>query len=211
MKLHISNGNTKIEAIPNVSLTPIKSCKCGVPCSKGCYAMKFYKMYPSVKKAWDDNLDLWEEDKMKFFNEIYSFLAKKNPWGFRWFVGGDIPSAEFFSMMCKIAEEFPNTQFLAFTKQHEIVNECVWEWEWASCTNNVEDIIPSNLHLIFSGWGENFKIDNPHNFPTSQVIFKGEEPRPEWKICGGNCTDCKCRGVGCWELKYGETIAFYEH
>lgn len=54
-------------------------------------------------------------------------------------------------------------------------------------------------------------ITCPHGVPTAAVIFKGEEPRDGWKVCGGNCTECACRGVGCWELKPGETIAFYEH
>lgn len=35
--------------------------------------------------------------------------------------------------------------------------------------------------------------------------------RENWKICGGNCTECASCGIGCWELKPGETIAFYQH
>ena len=49
------------------------------------------------------------------------------------------------------------------------------------------------------------------NQVTAAVILKGKEPDPKYKICGGNCTECACRGVGCWELKKSETIAFYEH
>lgn len=60
---------------------------------------------------------------------------------------------------------------------------------------------------LLHGW----TVPNPHNLPTSAVIFKGTEPRDGWKVCGGNCAECACRGCGCWELKKGETIAFYQH
>ena len=70
--------------------------------------------------------------------------------------------------------------------------------------------IPDNLKIIFSAW-PGMPMENPHNLPVANVIFKGQEPADNWKICGGNCSECACRGVGCWELKKGENIAFYEH
>ena len=72
------------------------------------------------------------------------------------------------------------------------------------------DNIPENLKIIFSAW-PGMPMENPHNFPVANVIFKGQQPEENWKICGGNCAECACRGVGCWELKKGENIAFYEH
>ena len=54
-------------------------------------------------------------------------------------------------------------------------------------------------------------MENPHGLPVANVIFRGEKPADGWKICGGNCAECACRGGGCWELERGESIAFYEH
>jgi hypothetical protein len=102
--------------------------------------------------------------------------------------------------MLQTARELPETNFLCFTKRYSIVNEFIERY----------GELPENLHLIFSEW-EGLELDNPHNVPTAAVIFKGQEPRDNWKVCPGNCSECAARGVGCWELKPGETIAFYEH
>ena len=209
MKLHISKGNTKLGATPNVSLPPITTCRKDAPCFQKCYAKKFYKAYPTVKTAWDENLDLWYDYRGQFTGELHEFLYRAKPRAFRWHVGGDIPSEDYLEMMLEVAATHPSTQFLCFTKQYDVVNKYI-ENLVSSNIFKLEYIIPTNMHLIFSGWGKE-EVPNPYNLPTSQVIFKGEEPRPEWKICGGNCTECRCQGIGCWELKYGETIAFYEH
>lgn len=119
---------------------------------------------------------------------------------FRWHVSGDIVDIDYLRHMVKIAEELPHTMFLAFTKQYDIVNQFVAEG----------GSIPNNLKIIFSAW-KGFPMNNPYDFPTSEVIFKDTEIQDSWKICGGNCSTCACRGVGCWELQKGETIAFYKH
>ena len=121
---------------------------------------------------------------------------------FRFHVSGDIPTYGYFCQMVKLAWENPHCEILAFTKQYAIVNNYI--------TEHLPLPFPSNLHIIFSEWG-NQKPTNPYNLPTAAVIFKGTELNENWKICGGNCAECACRGVGCWELKNGETIAFYEH
>jgi hypothetical protein len=102
--------------------------------------------------------------------------------------------------MVQTARDLPTTNFLAFTKQCDIVNEYI---------NNGGEI-PANLKIIFSNWGA-WKCENPHNLPVCEIIFKGKTPAEDWKICGGNCTECACRGVGCWELRRGEVISIYEH
>lgn len=67
MKLHISNGNTKLGQVPNISFPPVKTCRKKVPCAKdGCYALKFYRMWPAVKNAWDENYKLYKKDPAQF-------------------------------------------------------------------------------------------------------------------------------------------------
>jgi hypothetical protein len=199
MKVSISNGNRKMGAIPSVSLPPIITCPKGAPCAKKCYAAKLARIYPSVKTAYQNNLDILNEDWGEYWRQVRFAVSMTR--FFRFHVAGDIPNSGYFKEMVITARQNPNTEILAFTKQYAIVNNYI----------DTMGEIPANLHIIFSEWGDNWQVPNPHNLPKSTVIFKGETPRDDWKVCGGNCTECACRGVGCWELKNGETIAFYEH
>ena len=197
-KISISTGNSKMGAIPSVSLPPVVTCPKGAPCAAKCYAAKLCRIYPSVKKAYQRNLDILNSDWDSYWQQVRD-AAKMSKY-FRFHVSGDAPNACYFKEMAITAKKCPGTMFLAFTKQYDIVNHYI----------DVFGGIPDNLKIIFSAWGEKMP-DNPHNLPVSNVIFKGTEPAPDWKICGGNCTQCACQGVGCWEIKNGEIIAFYEH
>ena len=196
--ISISPGNSKMGVIPSVSLPPIKTCPAGCPCAKKCYAAKLCRIRKNVREAYERNLAAWNEDPAAYEMQVKAAACTTR--FFRWHVAGDIPSMEYLQMVFRIARDLPGTEFLMFTKRYNLVNDLMYN----------EDL-PRNLHVIFSEWGEGFKPYNPHNLPTAAVIFKGEEPKDNWKVCGGNCTECACRGCGCWELKKGETIAFYEH
>lgn len=198
MKLSISKGNSKMGAIPSVSLPPVTTCPKGVPCATKCYAAKLCRIYPTVKKAYQNNLELLTTNWASYWEQVNKAIATSRY--FRFHVAGDIPNDTYFAEMVTSAEEHPHCEILAFTKQYETVNNYI----------HTMGELPPNLHIIFSEWGTQ-KPYNPYNLPTSAVIFKGTAPCDNWKICGGNCSECACRGVGCWELKKGETIAFYEH
>lgn len=197
MDVSISKTNKKLGGIPSISFPPVVTCSnCG-ECSKKCYALKMAHFRPSIAKAWENNLNEWKAnpDAVK-----YAILNSAITSGyFRYFVGGDIPDFKFFLLMVEIAETVPTCNFLAFTKKYDIINDYL----------NAEKTIPQNLKMIFSEWSE--PIPNPHGLPKSKVIFKGEKEPANAKICGGNCIDCICKGIACWELKAGEIIYFYEH
>ena len=197
-KISISPGNAKMGAIPSVSLPPIITCPSGCPCAAKCYAAKLCRIYPSVKRAYQKNLDILRNNDLDYWYQVRQ--AAKLTKYFRYHVSGDIPDYHYLNWMVTIAEDIPGTMFLAFTKQYNIVNDYI----------DLFGALPPNLKIIFSEW-ENRPIPNPHNLPTAAVIFKGKQPAPNWQICGGNCAECANAGAGCWELKPGETIAFYEH
>lgn len=198
LKVSISNGNSKMGAIPSVSLPPCTTCNPNAPCFKKCYAVKLARRYKTVKTAYERNLDILKTDSNAYWLQVKS--AAMTTRFFRFHVSGDIPNIDYFRNMVQLANELPHTNFLAFTKQYDIVNLFL--------VNG--GAIPSNLKIIFSNWGD-WKCYNPFSLPTCEVILKGAAPLDNWKICGGNCTECACRGVGCWEVKPGETIAIYEH
>ena len=194
----ISKGNSKMGAIPSVSLPACITCNPNAPCFKLCYAAKITRLYKTVKTAYENNLNILNTDPDSYWEQVKQGAQMARY--FRFHVSGDIPNGAYFMEMINLANELPGTMFLAFTKQYNIVNE------WLK--RGLE--IPSNLKIIFSNWGA-WKCENPYNLPECEIILKGSEPAPNWKICGGNCTECACRGIGCWELKQGETIAIYQH
>ncbi len=197
-QITISKGNSKMGAIPSVSLPACITCNPNAPCFKLCYAAKIERIYKSAKDSYKRNLDILKADPGNYWTQVKA-AAMVNRF-FRYHVSGDIPNKEYFVQMTKLADELPNTNFLAFTKQYNIVNEYL----------NNGGTIPHNLKIIFSNWGS-WKCENPHNLPVCEVIFNGDNVPDQWKICGGNCTECACRGVGCWEVKKGEVIAIYKH
>jgi hypothetical protein len=197
-QITISKGNSKMGAIPSVSLPACITCNPSAPCFKACYAAKIERIYKSAKDSYIRNLDILKADPASYWIQVKA-AAMVNRF-FRYHVSGDIPNKEYFNNMVKLAEELPGTQFLAFTKQYNIVNQFI----------NDGGKIPHNLKIIFSNWGT-WKCENPHGLPVCEIIFPGDEIPEEWKICGGNCTECACRGIGCWEIKKGDTIAIYKH
>lgn len=196
-RVTISRTNAKMGGIPSFSLPPVVTCANCEGCAKKCYARRMAARYPNVRESWARNLEAWKTSPEAVRLNIMAAALTSSY--FRYFVGGDIPDPAFFALMCEIARAVPTCHFLAFTKKYEMVNSAISEGE----------TVPANLHIIFSEWKNN--PPNPHALPTSRVIFRGEETPEGAKVCGGNCTACVCRGIGCWSLKSGETIHFYEH
>lgn len=197
-KLSISPGNIKLGAIPSVSLPACITCNPNAPCFKKCYAARITRRYKQSRDAYARNLEILNADPGAYWLQVKAAAMVTR--FFRYHVSGDIPNALYLINMVELARELPNTNFLAFTKQYQLVNSYLKDG----------GTIPNNLKIIFSNWGA-WKCENNFNMPVCEIIFKNETPRDDWKICGGNCSECACRGVGCWELKQGETISIYEH
>lgn len=196
--LSISHGNRKMGEIPSVSLPACVTCNPEAPCFNGCYAAKIERIYKTAAAAYQRNLDILQYNPAGYWLQVKEAATTSKY--FRYHVSGDIPDMDYFLNMLLLARLIPDTKFLAFTKQYNIVNEYL----------DGGGSIPENLKIIFSNWGS-WKCNNPYNLPQCEVIFKDNKPADNWKICGGNCTECACRGVGCWELKNNETIAIYKH
>lgn len=208
MSIHISKSNSKLGKIGSFSTTPIVGCgeNCKV-CMGKCYARKSYRMYPSVRKACDENLDAVQNDRKAILDAVVSYCngGRKPKTAFRWFVSGDIPDRDFVFLMCRIANDCPNTRFLCFTKSYDAVTSYVWS---GHC-------ISDNLTIVFSRW-DGLGCNNPINFPESDVILRGTEKEqthnshvcPAVKGSGITCDTCQC---DCWHMERGETVYFMEH
>ena len=194
----ISRGNVKMGAVASVSLLPFLTCpgRCKGTCAGICYAAKIANLRASVLKSYARNTALYMLRPDLFWQGVRYAIAGAR--FFRFHVSGDIPTAEYFAEMVQAAADFPHCQMLAFTKRYEIVNAWIDE--------NGE--LPANLHILFSGW-EDMEVNNPHNLPETNVY--DTEPDEAWLLCGGNCFECGCRGVGCWQARKGDIIAFKKH
>lgn len=206
----ISNANSKMGAVASVSLLPFLTCPgcCRTTCGAKCYAAKLANLRPSVLRSYAMNQAIWMADPDKFFRQVRGAMMGVR--FFRFHVSGDIPGADYFRRMVSACMDNPHCAVLCFTKAFSIVNGFIREMVASFGPYAAADALPGNLHLLFSGWS-NLTPDNPFQLPETNVIEKGAEPADSWKVCGGNCFNCACRGVGCWQACAGDTIAFPIH
>ena len=198
-QISISKGNTKLKEITSFSLPPVITCRPDAPCTIDCYACKICNLRRNVAEAYSRNFKLLQENPESVFIQLKSHLFTVR--FFRFHVSGDFYNYDYFKAVMRLAIDCPWCRFIAFTKQYEIANRYIKE----------NGNLPENFNLIFSAWGNDWKFENPYNLPVAQVLFKGQEPLENWYTCGGNCQECSCKGVGCWQLHNGETIYFNKH
>lgn len=141
LHVKISDGNTKLGAIPSVSLIPVMDCgNCSI-CSKSCYDLRNDMIYKEVIKTRAINSAIYHEDPERYFKEIDGYLDYRFPRAFRFHIGGDIQDKWYLDKMCEIARKHKDTKFLAFTKMFDVCNEYLDEG----------NVIPENMHILFSG------------------------------------------------------------
>ena len=219
MKITISNGNTKLGKVYNISVPPVLTCPKGIPCVKDCYALKAWKQYPPARAAWQGNLNAFDEDPISYFGYIADYCIVRKVERFRWHVGGEITSLDYYHGMVKVAECAPETQFLAFTKMAEYIMQPR----------------PDNLRLVASMWPDllpafavNPKLGAEHALRTikdhSGIAWMEPVDRVEitdkWYLskldtevktesikCSGKCDEC----FMCWYLEPGSSVIFHQH
>lgn len=199
--ISVSVGNKKMGLVHSVSLLPFITCPgiCAGTCGKYCYAAKIALLRSSVLKAYARNTALliwWPEI---FWTQVKAAAIASR--FFRFHVSGDIRNLAHLEQIMKIVRSCRATKFLIFTKRFDAVNQYL---------DNHAGKLPRNLKLIFSA-EENITPDSPHNLPVAIVLKAGQTPPPGAIVCNDNCFDCFLYGKGCWELKPGMILCFYEH
>lgn len=196
MRLKISQGNSKLGRMPNLSLPPIVTCRDNAPCIKDCYAKRFYLMWPNVRNAWDSNLEFYKENPDGFFRELCIYFATEKPKRFRLFVGGDFPDFEFYERFLDIADTYRDISILCFTKRYEFVDAM--------------EVPPSNMKVILSIWPGLEIPELAYYLPTAWLStddrlpkFLGSDP---YVVCPGRCDDCHHK---CWTAQL--PIVFQKH
>lgn len=188
--IHISRRNTKLGPIPNISLPPIETCVDDPPCAKLCYARKAYERYSRnvAGVAWRENLRIYREDPERYFAEIAAYLEEHRVSFFRWHVGGDIPDESYFAGMLGLADAFPDTQFLAFSRR---------PWSWGRHGKY------GTLVVVRSVW---LTDTYDPKWPSFIVRPKDELLEPA-TACLGSCASCKA----CWFMQPGDVRFIHLH
>ena len=207
----ISNKNEKLGDIKSISLPAVKTCNPSAPCFKYCYARKLAAYRSSVGRSYEKNFDVLNSDRDAYFAQIKAVAFMERV--FRYHVSGDIPDEDYFQRMIKLAEEIPTCTFFTYTKQFDIVNNVISDRKASK-----KRALPKNLIILFSGWGKDFRPENPHKLRTAEVVFRGEEKPASWFQCPEQidekkqwkCTDCFVHQTGCFDPKI-KTIAFQQH
>lgn len=176
----VSKGNTKIGGTPNISLPPGITCRKDALClTDGCYAMKSFRQYPNVRKAWTHNMDMYNKEPEEYFDSIGDQVAASGARFFRWHVAGDIINQAYFDGMVDVAELECLTKFLVFTKRYDL--------DFSAA--------PENLKVVLSIW-PGMKLPEETVLPWAWLEEDGRRPLHYIYItCPGNCEMC---GHKCW-------------
>lgn len=200
MTVKISKGNSKMGAIPSVSLPSGLTCRQDCECSEKCYAKKIERLRKTVRKAYSHNYNLLLEDPTTYWREVEASVMMSR--FFRFHVSGDIPDNDYFERMVDIARTNSHCEILCFTKKYDIVN-----WHIGAIGK-----LPKNLHIVFSIW-RGLSANNIYKLPEAHVRYRDgtTTASPEALECSGNCANCAITDDGCWTLKSGEQVVFNEH
>lgn len=204
MKLNISAGNRKMGSIPSFSLPSGITCSaeaCITCYQDGCYGKAMEARLANVRNSYAENFAMVLEDlhgSREYLN--WYFDSPNAPRLFRIHVVGDFFSREYFQMWIDVIKAHPDTKFMAFTKQFDVIR--LWV---------VADNIPENLTLIASAWpGVNLPEWVVEKMPVAWMDDGNETRIPEAAYpCDGDCSG-GCKGH-CWKMQKGESVVFEKH
>ena len=180
MNLHISPGNTKMGNIPSFSLPAITTCPGSTPlCRKHCYANRNAQMYKDTAECYKRNHA--EAEQSNFLETLGHHIHTLNARYFRIHVCGDFYDQRYLNIWTYIGKEFPNMDFLAFSKSFHL--------DYSNAPNNLNVIwsvfpdtemstVPSGPRA-FTDFSETH-VDAPYAPGITDSAIK----------CAGLCTTC---------------------
>ena len=168
---------------------------------EGCYAVKnlFRGGYNvdtnKTFKAWTDNTVLSVMHVYVLERMLDKWLTENKPELFRIHSSGDFVSVKYAAMWRRIALKHPETRFLAFTKQFEIIR-------------HVHFYKLPNFELVLSGWtGIRVPDDLLKHYRVTWCNDGIEDRIPADAIhCPGDCNSCRA----CWFLSIMGKDSFFD-
>lgn len=202
-EINMANKNSKTGAACLNLAFPVCTCRVDAPCKATCYACKGCQMIANVQAAYYRNLRLYHDNPDNFFEQVYYKIKFSGLPKVRLFDSGDFPDADFLVRLVELCRKTPDTKYMAFTKQYEIVNDYI--------TKNGN--LPDNLNIMFSAWHKLWDVPNPYGLGVAYVDFDDKSLNPEFPknafVCPGRASTCSACGA-CWNKKL-KAVLFHQH
>lgn len=201
---HEPRDNSKLKGIPAFNLVPGRTCSaaaCAHCLKEGCYAVKNacchgYNIESNYcLKAWTENTALAINHPRELEKALDAWLTKNRPALFRIHSAGDFFNVNYARLWCRLAKNHPETRFLAFTKQFDIVR-------------HVQFYKLDNFELVLSGWTGVQVPDDLRKHYRVAWCNDGQEKRiPADAIhCPGDCNKCRA----CWYLSRLQKDSYFD-
>lgn len=201
---HEPRDNSKLRGIPAFNLAPGRTCSpeaCAHCLREGCYAVKNACCHGydiesnNCLRAWTENTALAMNHVKQLEKAIDAWLTKRRPALFRIHSAGDFFSIEYARMWRRVAARHPETRFLVFTKQFDIVR-------------HVHFYKVPNFELVLSGWtGVSVPEDLRKRYRVAWCNDGQETRIPADAIhCPGDCNHCRA----CWYLSIMGKDSFFD-
>jgi hypothetical protein len=192
--LKLSQGNSKLKKTDKVdfliwNIIPIVTCPYSTPnCRKKCYAMKAYRLYPSVKRVYDSNYNLsmqvtFVPNMIAFISGALNKLKKGKTVYFRIHEAGDFYSLEYLHKWNLITKHFSGDDriiFQAYTKSVRYIDLLI-----------AVDNTQFNIHFTYSIWDDTSQYDialaKSLRVQTFSASVKGNVNENEYEC---KCIDC---------------------
>ena len=202
-EINMGNNNSKTGKACLTLAFPTCTCRSDAPCRKTCYASKGFQQMTNVQAAYYRNLRLYYDDPDNFFEQVYCKVKFSGLPKVRIFDSGDFPDMAFLVRLVELCNKTPNTKYMAFTKQYELVNDYI----------SKNGKLPDNLNIIFSAWDKLWEVPNPHGLGVAYVDFDDKRLNPEIPknafMCPGRESTCSACGA-CWSKKL-KAVVFHQH
>ena len=202
-EINMGNKNSKTGAACLNLAFPVCTCRTDAPCKATCYACKGFQQMANVQAAYYRNLRLYYDDPGNFFEQVYCKVKFSGLPKVRIFDSGDFPDMAFLVRLVELCKKTPNTKYMAFTKQYELVNDYI----------DKNGKLPDNLNIMFSAWDRLWEVPNPHDLGIAYVDFNDKRMNPDFPknafVCPGREATCSACGA-CWSKKL-KAVVFHQH
>ena len=202
-EINMGNKNSKTGAACLNLAFPVCTCRSDAPCKATCYAGKGCQQMATVQAAYYRNLRLYHDDPDNFFEQIYYKVKFSGLPKVRLFDSGDFPDMAFLVRLVELCNKTPNTKYMAFTKQYELVNDYI----------DKNGKLPDNLNIMFSAWDKLWEVPNPHGMGMAYVDFDDKRLNPDIPrnafVCPGRESTCSACGA-CWSKRL-KAVVFHQH
>ncbi len=195
--LCVGTGNKKVGAhVPTFSLPSMITCPGkSTWCVKHCYAERFARMRPSIRKAYQRNLAICQYPVL-LVNFILNRLTTDSPW-FRIHPSGDFFSVDYINAWTEIVASRPDIQFWSYTRS----------WAVDDLLEPLEQLkaLP-NMHL-YGSTDPSMELP-PYGWPVAFIQHDERSTGMPCKYRFGNASSCLECG---YCLENNHNVIFKQH